>query len=308
MLSAAEVRHARAGSRCWRPGRRLASADYGRQRSYTAGRWSGMSATRVAASPAIGALEGSCGVLATLPDARHRVIAVTAQRLEADLAAGLVTCPDCGERLSRWGYGRSREVRMEHDTRELTPRRTICTGCKRTLLCPSWSLPRRRDAAAVIGWALALAVDGQGHRPIAARLVRPPATVRGWLRAARARAESLRACASRWACSVDPCQGPVTPAGSELGDRSKRSCSPPERGCCASGPPSPERCGPGRSHASDKLVLLPAARGVRVRSLQVHGTNALCRGATCRATGRSGSSNRCSPPPATASSCARWHH
>jgi hypothetical protein len=147
------------------------------------------------------------------------IIAVTAQQLEADLAAGLVACPDCGERLSRWGFGRSREVRMAHGTHELTPRRTICAGCERThVLCPSWSLPRRRDAAAVIGRALALAADGQGHRPIAARLGRPPATVRGWLRTARARAESLRACASRWACSLDPCQGPVTPAGSELGD------------------------------------------------------------------------------------------
>ena len=147
------------------------------------------------------------------------IIAVTPQQLEADLAAGLVACPDCGAQLSRWGYGRSREVRMAHGTRELTPRRTICAGCETThVLCPAWSLPRRRDAAAVIGQGLALAADGHGHREIAARLGRPPGTVRGWLRAARARAESLRACASRWACSLDPCQGPVTPAGSELGD------------------------------------------------------------------------------------------
>ena len=147
------------------------------------------------------------------------IIAVTAQQLEADLAAGAVACPDCGERLSRWGFGRSREVRMAHGTRQLTPRRTICAGCQSThVLCPAWSLPRRRDATAVIGQALALAAGGQGHRPIAARLGRPPATVRGWLRAARARALCLRACASRWAYALDPCQGPVTPAGSELGD------------------------------------------------------------------------------------------
>ena len=138
------------------------------------------------------------------------IIAVTSQQLEAELAAGAVACPDCGEQLSRWGFGRSREVRMAHGTRQLTPRRTICAGCQTThVLCPAWSLPRRRDAAAVIG---------QGHRPIAARLGRPPATVRGWLRAARARAACLRACASRWAYALDACQGPVTPAGSELGD------------------------------------------------------------------------------------------
>jgi hypothetical protein len=65
------------------------------------------------------------------------IIAVTAQKLEGDLAAGLVACPDCGAQLSRWGYGRSREVRMAHGTRELTPRRTICTGCETThVLCP----------------------------------------------------------------------------------------------------------------------------------------------------------------------------
>jgi hypothetical protein len=43
-------------------------------------------------------------------------------------------------------------------------------------------------------------------------------TVRGWLRAARARSESLRACANRWVYALDPEMGPVTPAGSALGD------------------------------------------------------------------------------------------
>jgi len=57
-----------------------------------------------------------------------------------------------------------------------------------------------------------------GHRVIARRLGRPPGTVRGWLRAGRRRAQSLRACAIRRTCSLDLELGAVTPAGSELGD------------------------------------------------------------------------------------------
>ena len=39
-------------------------------------------------------------------------IAVSQERLEAELAAGRVVCPDCSGRLSPWGFARSREVRM----------------------------------------------------------------------------------------------------------------------------------------------------------------------------------------------------
>jgi hypothetical protein len=81
-----------------------------------------------------------------------------------------------------------------------------------------WLVPRRRDGAEVIGEALRLAAGGAGHRVIARHLERPPGTVRGWLRAARRRAGSLRACAIRWTYTLDPEVGPVTPAGSELGD------------------------------------------------------------------------------------------
>lgn len=141
------------------------------------------------------------------------------EQLEADLAAGAVGCPGCGGRLSRWGFARSRELRMRDGVRSVTPRRASCQGCGAThVLCPSWSVPRRRDGAEVIGEALRQAALGDGHRPIARRLDRPPGTVRGWLRAARARAESLRACATEWAYSLDHELVAVTPAGSELGD------------------------------------------------------------------------------------------
>jgi hypothetical protein len=146
-------------------------------------------------------------------------IAVSQEQLEADLAGGVLACPGCGGRLSRWGFARSREVRMRDGMRSVTPRRACCAGCGAThMLLPSWSVPRRRDGAEVIGDALWLAARGEGHRRIARQLGRPPGTVRGWLRAARARAESLRACGVKWAHALDPEFAPVTPAGSQLGD------------------------------------------------------------------------------------------
>ena len=86
------------------------------------------------------------------------------------------------------------------------------------MISPAWLVPRRRDGAEVIGEALHLAVGGVGHRTIARRLERPPGTVRGWLRAARRRSESLRACANRWRCALDTQTEAVTPAGGPLGD------------------------------------------------------------------------------------------
>jgi len=147
-------------------------------------------------------------------------IALSEHRLEADLAAGVLACPAClGGRLGPWGYARPREVRMLDGVRSLTPRRACCGACGAThVLCPAWSVPRRRDGAEVIGEALRLAVGGAGHRRIARQLGRSPGTVRGWLRAARARAGSVRAAATRWLVAVDQELVAVTPAGSELAD------------------------------------------------------------------------------------------
>jgi hypothetical protein len=121
--------------------------------------------------------------------------------------------------LSPWGFARAREVRIAHEVRRLTPRRARCAACEAThVLAPAWTVPRRRDAAAVIGEALRLAAAGVGHRPIARQLGRPEGTVRGWLRAARRRAGSLSGCATRWIVALDPEPTAVTPAGSGLGD------------------------------------------------------------------------------------------
>jgi hypothetical protein len=146
-------------------------------------------------------------------------VAINDEQVEVALATGALACPACSGPLSPWGFGRSRTLRLLSGTRDLTPRRARCVGCARThLLCPAFSVPRRRDGAEVIGEALRLAVDGEGHRRIASTLDRPPGTVRGWLRAARRHAEELRACATRELVALDVEVGAVTPAGSELGD------------------------------------------------------------------------------------------
>src|SRR3954465_1168564 len=119
-------------------------------------------------------------------------VAITQERVEAALAAGEFACPVCSGRLSPWGFARSREVRLRHEVRSVRPRRARCAACETThVLSPSWLVPRRRGGAEVIGEALGLAAGGAGHRLIARRIGRPAGTVRGWLRAARARAGSL---------------------------------------------------------------------------------------------------------------------
>ncbi len=146
-------------------------------------------------------------------------IVITLERVEAALAAGELACPACSGPLSPWGFARSREVRLLHETRSVRPRRAYCPACERThVISPAWLVPRRRDGAEVIGEALRLAASGAGHRVIARQLERPPGTVRGWLRAARRRAGSLRASGMRWTYALDPEAGPILPAGSELGD------------------------------------------------------------------------------------------
>ena len=94
--------------------------------------------------------------------------------------------------LAPWGYGRERPVRLRSGrTTRLRPRRARCRSCHRTrIILPSWCAPRRADGIEVIGAAAGLAMAGAGHRPIAAALGVPAATVRGWLRRLRGRARA----------------------------------------------------------------------------------------------------------------------
>jgi len=141
------------------------------------------------------------------------------EQVEADLAAGRLSCPCCGAPLGRYGWARRRVLRTLGEDREMRPRRAWCARCEAThVLLPAWSVPRRRDAAEVIVAALLAKVAGAGHRAIAARLARPAGTVRGWLRRAAARAEPTRVDATRWVHALDPCPAPIEPAGSALGD------------------------------------------------------------------------------------------
>jgi Domain of unknown function (DUF6431)/Homeodomain-like domain len=130
-------------------------------------------------------------------------VMISEDEVEAWLAAGEVRCPGCGGSLAPWGWAREREVRLLGGRRSLRPRRACCKPCRTThVLLPSWSVPRRRDGAEVIGRALVLKADGLGHRRIAERLGRPPGTVRGWLRAAAGRAEALHRCGVLWTVAL----------------------------------------------------------------------------------------------------------
>jgi len=77
------------------------------------------------------------------------------QRLEDELEAGLLACPDCSGPLARWGFARTREVRMLRGVRSARPRRARCHRCEiAQVLSPAWSVPpRRRDGTEVIGEA-----------------------------------------------------------------------------------------------------------------------------------------------------------
>jgi hypothetical protein len=129
-----------------------------------------------------------------------------AVQVERRLAAGLLGCPGCGGRLGPWGHARLRVLRADDGLGwRCRPRRARCVDCGRTqVLLPVSALVRRADVAVVIGAGLVLAAMGWGHRRIAARLGRPVATVRGWVRRCRARAESLRSAFTALLVGLDP--------------------------------------------------------------------------------------------------------
>ena len=61
-------------------------------------------------------------------------------KVEADLTAGVVTCPDCGVALARWGFARRRSLRGETGPVGIVPggagagrvrrRRSFCLMCR----------------------------------------------------------------------------------------------------------------------------------------------------------------------------------
>jgi hypothetical protein len=111
------------------------------------------------------------------------IIVMDTDRVERDLAAGVIACPACATPLRPWAHGRARSVRLlDGTTLWLRPRRGRCPACRRTqVLLPGSVLPRRADATAVIGAALLARAAGHSARRIAADLDRPASTVRRWL-------------------------------------------------------------------------------------------------------------------------------
>ncbi len=109
--------------------------------------------------------------------------------VESDLMSGALSCPACTGRLRPWGWARPRTIRVagggevQRGIRH-RPRRARCASCRCThVLLPVSLAARRADCAVVIAAAIeAKAIEGVGHRVIAARLGRPASTVRGWLR------------------------------------------------------------------------------------------------------------------------------
>src|SRR5690242_21833224 len=99
--------------------------------------------------------------------------------VEERLRSGRLVCPGCAAVLAGWGRARARTVRDRDGGVRVVPWRSRCTGCQAThVLLPVLLLVRRADAASVIGAAVEAKAAGDGHRPIAQRLGRPPATVR----------------------------------------------------------------------------------------------------------------------------------
>lgn len=116
-------------------------------------------------------------------------------------------CPACGhERVTFAGWWTRLTRRGPVDIH-----RVACAACKTThSLWPDVLVARRMDLAELIGAALTAAADGTGHRPIAARLGLPAATVRGWLRAFRRRAQALSSHLLALAATADPAIDPRT--------------------------------------------------------------------------------------------------
>jgi hypothetical protein len=129
------------------------------------------------------------------------IVGVAAFEVEPMLAVGVgaglpvgARCPACGGELRGFWAGYERSVRFLRRVERLRIGRSRCANCGKThAVLPSFVVPRRLDAAPVLGAALELAAAGRGHRPIAALLSLPATTVRGWLRRLRAGAGPVAA-------------------------------------------------------------------------------------------------------------------
>ena len=96
------------------------------------------------------------------------IVGVAAVEVERMLGAGIgpecppgARCPRCGGQLDGCWRGYRRAVRFGRRVVRLWIGRSVCRGCGRThALLPSFVVPRRLDAAPVIGAALEGAAGG----------------------------------------------------------------------------------------------------------------------------------------------------
>ena len=141
--------------------------------------------------------------------------------VEADLAAGRLSCPRCRSGvLGGWGCSRLREVRTSVGVRRLRPRRGRCReqACRAThVLLPDVCLARRRYVAEVIGAAL-LSTSWEGYRRAGERLGVPGETVRDWRRRFRSLAELIGGHFLRWARALDASLDPLAAGRSPVAD------------------------------------------------------------------------------------------
>jgi Domain of unknown function (DUF6431) len=134
------------------------------------------------------------------------------------VAAGVLRCP-CGGRLRTWGHARARTVRDLAGARRIRPGRARCRSCQAThVLLPADLLAGHAYTLGVIGTVLLGAARGQGHRSLGEQWQIPAATVRSWLRRARANAERLRQTGVNTVVAIDAELLPVRVHTNRLGD------------------------------------------------------------------------------------------
>ncbi len=148
-----------------------------------------------------------------------KIVGTDAAEVERVLLSGGLACPSCVGRLAPWGRARERVVRLGDHEERRRPRRSRCARCAMThVLLAEDCLLRRRDAAAVIGAALAAKAAGHGHRRIAADLGRLAPTVRNWLRRFAAGAEAIRSFFTVLAHDLDTMLGAIAATPCALAD------------------------------------------------------------------------------------------